>query len=53
VPGRYYDTPKELWDLSLGRMKGPPRQVAKAALRANSSLLGLDPKLRDLDVRGT
>ena len=51
VPGRYYDTPKELWDLSLSGMKGTPRQVAKAALRANSALLGLDPKLRDLGVR--
>ena len=51
VPGRYYDTPKELWGFSLGAMKGSPTQVAKAALRANSALLGLDPKLRDLRVR--
>ena len=46
VPGRDHDTPKELWDLSLRGMKGTPRQVAKAALRANSALLGLDRKLR-------
>ena len=51
VAGRYYGTPKELWNFTLPPQKGSPEAVAKAALRANSKLLGIDPELRDLPVR--
>ena len=51
VAGRYYGTPKELWGFTLPAQEGSAREVAKAALRANSKLLGIDPELRDLPVR--
>jgi hypothetical protein len=51
VAGEYYGTPKELWGLALPAQEGSPRAVATAALLANTTLLGLDPKLRDLDLR--
>ena len=53
VPGRHYGTPKELWSLTLPAQKGSARQAAEAALRANSGLLGLDPKLCTLNIRHT
>jgi hypothetical protein len=51
VPGVYYGTPKELWALSLPPQKGSPQQVARAALAANASLLGIDPEFRNLALR--
>ena len=51
VSGQYYGTPKEVWGFSMPARKGTPRQVADATLRANSAMLKLDPRLRDLDVR--
>ena len=52
VAGEYYGTPKELFGLALPAQKGsPPRAVATAALKANTTLLGIDPQLRDLDLR--
>ena len=51
VAGRYYGTPKELWGFTLPPGKGSAREVARAALRANRELLGIDPDLLDLPVR--
>jgi hypothetical protein len=51
VPGQYYGTPKELWNLSLPPQSGSPQQAAMAALRANAALLGLSPDLEGLSVR--
>lgn len=51
VPGRYYGTPKELWNLALPPQKGSPERAARAALVANAALLGLNPDLEGLTVR--
>ena len=51
VSGQYYGTPKEVWGFSMPARPGTPRQVADATLRANSAMLKLDPRLRDLDLR--
>jgi hypothetical protein len=48
VPGRYYDTPKELWGFRSEPGEGSPVQVAMAFLEANRETLGiqLDPLFR-------
>lgn len=42
VPGRHYDTPKELWGFRSERGKGSPFAVAKEFLAANAEVLGID-----------
>src|SRR5262245_26531252 len=49
VPGRNYNTPKELWGFRLAAQEGRPEKVARAALAANSAVLGLDGVLEELD----
>ena len=42
VPGRYYDTPKELWGFRSDRGEGSPAQIAGAFLEAHYALIGID-----------
>jgi hypothetical protein len=42
VPGRYYDTPKELWGFRSERGRGTPLHIARAFLEANAETLGVD-----------
>jgi hypothetical protein len=51
VPGRHYNTPKELWGFRLAAQEGSPTAVARLALSANSTTLGLDGVLRELQAR--
>jgi hypothetical protein len=48
-PGELYGTPKELYALRYKARGKTPLARAKAFLSDRSELLGLDPKLRDLD----
>jgi hypothetical protein len=41
VPGRNYDTPKEVWGFELPAMRGPVEDAARRVLEANTDLLGL------------
>src|SRR5262245_52230924 len=51
VPGRSYNTPKEVWKFRLGRSSRPPGQLARAVLGANADLIGLRGILRTLHRR--
>ena len=51
VPGRNYSTPKELWGFRLAPQEGRPKAVARDALAANCTPLGLDGILEELDPR--
>jgi hypothetical protein len=42
VPGRYYGTPKELWGFRLRPGRGSPVSIARAFVRANAALLGVE-----------
>ncbi len=42
VPGRFYDTPKELWGFLSDAGTGSPVRVARAFLDANADTLGVD-----------
>jgi hypothetical protein len=42
VPGRHYDTPKELWGFRSDRGTGDPLAIACAFLEANQETLGVD-----------
>ena len=42
VPGRYYDTPKELWGFRSEPGSGTPEVIARAFLEANRNTLGID-----------
>lgn len=42
VPGRYYETPKELWGFRSDRGDGPPARIARAFLEAQADILGID-----------
>ncbi len=42
VPGRYYQTPKELWGFRSERGDGPPDRIARAFLEAHADTLGID-----------
>ncbi len=42
VPGRFYDTPKELWGFRSERGDGRAESVARAFLEANRDTLGID-----------
>lgn len=41
IPGEQYGTPKEVWGFHMRAGRGTPRQVTRAFLRANATLLGL------------
>jgi hypothetical protein len=51
VPGRHYSTPKELWGFRLGAQRDLPKKVARRALSANASALGLKGILTELKQR--
>ena len=42
VPGRFYDTPKELWGFVSDPGEGSPLHIARAFLEANAGTLGID-----------
>ena len=42
VPGRYYETPKELWGFRSDRGDGPPARIARAFLEAHAEVLGIE-----------
>jgi len=42
VPGRHYDTPKELWGFRSPRGDGSPLAIARAFLDANGTALGIE-----------
>jgi len=51
IPGKYYNTPKELWGFRSDRGDGSPRAIARAFLEANQDTLGIASALDRLDVR--
>jgi hypothetical protein len=51
IPGKYYQTPKELWDFRSERGDGPPAAIARRFLEANRETLGITSALDRLDVR--
>ena len=51
VPGRNYDTPKEVWGFRLPPSSLPPEDTARRALDANAELLGLTGVQRYLRCR--
>jgi Zn-dependent metalloprotease len=42
VPGQYYGTPKELWGFRLRAGRGGPVAIARAFIKANAAMLGLE-----------
>ena len=51
IPGKHYDTPKELWGFRSDRGRGTPRDIAWQFLRANQERLGISSALDQLEVR--
>ena len=51
IPGKYYDTPKELWGFRSDRGDGTPSRIARAFLEANRETLGIAQALARLDLR--
>jgi hypothetical protein len=51
IPGKHYDTPKELWGFRSDRGQGTPRAIAWQFLGANQERLGIVSALDQLDVR--
>jgi len=51
IPGKYYQTPKELWGFQSERGDGPPAAIARRFLEANRETLGITSALDRLDVR--
>ncbi len=51
IPGKYYDTPKELWGFRSDRGDGSPSTIARTFLEANRETLGITSALARLDVR--
>ena len=51
VPGRHYNTPKEVWGFRLGRSSRPPGDLAYDALSTNRDLIGLTGVLGTLHRR--
>ena len=49
VPGRHYNTPKEVWGFRLGPSNRPPRELARDVLSVNAKLIGLRRVLLTLD----
>ena len=50
IPGKYYNTPKELWGFRAERAAGSPSAIAEAFLEANRKTLGITSALDRLDV---
>lgn len=48
--GKHYGTPKEIWGFRTRKTSQAIRTHAKQVLMANSSLLGLDQQIRDLQL---
>ncbi len=51
VPGRHYNTPKELWGFRLQGGAGRPKDLALAVLKANAEQLGLVGVIGSLHCR--
>lgn len=51
IPGKYYDTPKELWGFRSDRGDGSPSTIAGKFLAANHETLGITSAVARLDVR--
>jgi hypothetical protein len=51
VPGRYYQTPKEVWGFRLPGGGRDPETIARRTLSANAALLGLDGVVGSLHLR--
>jgi hypothetical protein len=51
VPGRHYQTPKEIWGFRLPAVGGHPRAIARRVLAANAERLGLDGLLGSMRLR--
>jgi hypothetical protein len=51
IPGKYYDTPKELWGFRSDRGDGVPSTIANAFLEANRETLGITSALDRLEMR--
>ena len=51
IPGKYYDTPKELWGFRSDRGDGTPSTIANTFLEANRETLGITSALDRLEVR--
>lgn len=50
IPGKYYNTPKELWGFQSERGAGSPAAIARDFLEANRTTLGITSALDRLDV---
>jgi hypothetical protein len=50
IPGKYYNTPKELWGFRTERGAGSPSAIAREFLEANRKTLGIASELDRLDV---
>ena len=49
IPGKYYDTPKELWGFRSDRGDGTPSTIANTFLEANRETLGIMSALDRLE----
>ena len=45
IPGKYYRTPKEIWNFRTAALGGSPESIARAFVVANAALL--EPEQRD------
>ncbi|HSQ03992.1 MAG TPA: hypothetical protein VLN59_08155, partial [Burkholderiales bacterium] len=51
VPGKYYGTPKELWDFRTAAARGSPKSIARDFATTNAKLFELEPDLRGLKMK--
>ena len=53
VPGKYYDSPKELWGFRSERGKGSAPKIARVFLHANAAMFRLEKDLSGLVLQRT
>jgi hypothetical protein len=53
VPGRYYRTPKEIWNFRTPARRGSPESIARGFLVANAPLFGLVEGVSALEIQKT
>src|SRR5262245_26802665 len=51
VPGKNYETPKEVWGFRGSRTAGSPEQVARGFLEADSKIFQLEDRLAGLRIQ--
>ena len=51
IPGKYYRTPKEIWNFRTAALGGSPESSARAFVVANAALFGLEEGVSELAVR--